>query len=103
MVDREAGEEMAGELCPGLAVQPGLVAIRETSCECRRERAGGESGREFGPARPPQSAVTTDMEINPGRMGMERRAEMPGPVAGLGGRTPADWRAGAGAGRRPRS
>ena len=57
MVDREAGEEMAGELCPGLAVQPGLVAIRETSCECRRERAGGESGRECGPARPPQEVV----------------------------------------------
>ena len=57
----------------GLAVQPGLVAIRETSCECRRERAGAESGRECGPARPPQSAVTTDMEINPGRIGMEKR------------------------------
>mgnify|MGYP003337762508 CR=1 FL=1 len=39
-------------------------------------------------ARPPQSAVTTDMEINPERIGMEREEEArrryrePGPSSG---------------------
>ena len=52
-----------------------LLAIRETpDCVgpglCRGSewrRAGGGAGRG------PQSAVTTDMEINPGRIGMEGR------------------------------
>ena len=45
---------------------PGLCRGRAVpGCEWRR--AGGGAGRG------PQSAVTTDMEINPGRIGMEGR------------------------------
>ena len=86
MADREAGEEVAAELCSGLAVysctaraggnKRNLLSLGErrgiASVARVSERAGGESG-EGGPARPPQSAVTTDMEINPGRIGMEKR------------------------------